>query len=492
MYTAAAVRRLDELAIEAGGGDGYALMCRAGQAVVNVARQHFPDARRWLVVCGAGNNGGDGYVIARLASALGIDVAVVALRQPEQLSGDAGRAAADWRACGGETVPWSGELPAADLVIDALLGTGLARVVEGQWATAIKAINNHRAATVSVDVPSGLGADTGHIHGVSVSADVTVTLVGMKRGLLTADGPDCAGKVVFDTLKVPDTIYDALDGDRAVGRRMDRADIGRLLPRRRLNSHKGLFGHVVVVGGNRGMSGAARLAGEAALRAGAGRVTVATHPVHAHWLNLARPELMTLAVEGGDDVPPQPSDSDVIALGPGLGKDGWARSLVPECLGRTTALVVDADGLNLLAALRDSMAWPRKGEWVITPHPAEAARLLGQSTAVVQADRFAAAATLAEQYGAVVVLKGCGTVVAAPDGRWSLCALGNPGMATAGAGDVLTGVVAAMLAQGLPAYDAACAAVVAHAAAGDVAARNGQVGRLALDFCDALPGVLDV
>ncbi len=500
LYTAEAVRRLDAAAMRAEGIEGYTLMCRAGQAMVDAARAVFPDARRWLVFCGAGNNAGDGYVIARLGRALGLDVRVVAVVDPGRLAGAAGQAVTDWRAAGGETTEWAGELPDAELVIDALLGTGLDRPVAGPWRELIEAANALHAPRLAVDIPSGLCADTGTVLGAAIRADLTVTVIGIKRGLLTADGPDHVGRLVFDDLEVSRAVHDAIGTDQDLhratggdpaGQRIDRGLLARALAPRALNTHKGTFGDVCIVGGNVGMGGATRLAGEGALRAGAGRVTVATHPEHARWLNMARPELMTCAVEGAGRLPAAALAADVVAVGPGLGRDGWARSLLVECMALSGKQVVDADALNLLATMGDDIALPEKGSWIITPHPAEAARLLRTETRAVQADRFAAASNLAQQFGAVTVLKGCGTVVAHPDGAWAVCPLGNPGMATAGAGDVLTGVCAAMLAQGLDAWAAARCAVVAHAAAGDTAVGPGRRGLLATDICDALPGVFD-
>lgn len=488
LYTAARLRQLDAAAIEAEGIGGYELMCRAGQAVVDATQAAWPDARVWVVLCGAGNNAGDGYVIARLARELGMDLRVVALRDPAGLGGDAARAAADWQSVGGEVAGWNGAIPdAADVVVDALLGTGLDRQVEGEWRAAIEAANSLDLPRVAVDIPSGLGADTGAVMGAAFRADLTVTFIGRKRGLYTADGPDHAGRVRFDRLATPRSIHQAIDadGDRP-GTLLDTSILPFALPPRPRNAHKGRFGHVLVVGGNAGMGGAARLAGEGALRAGAGRVSVGTHPVHAHWLNLARPELMTQPLSSVEDMAPVLQAADVVAVGPGLGTDAWAEALLRACFLADVPLVADADALNLL-----SRAPAQREHWVITPHPGEAARLLDRSTGDVQADRVAAALELADRYRAVTVLKGCGTVVATPGGEWGICRPGNPGMATAGCGDVLTGVAAAMLAQGLAPEEAARCAAVAHAAAGDAAAARGERGMLAGDLCERLPEVLN-
>lgn len=489
LYTAAAARELDRLAIEEHGIAGYELMCRAGQAVVDVAREAFPNRRTWLVLCGAGNNGGDGYVIARQARALGLEVNVAALCDPQQLRGDAGRAYQAWRESGGTVSDWQGSLPGRPgVIIDAMLGTGLDRPLAGDWRAAIELANAARVRRVAVDIPSGLHADTGTVLGAAFMADLTVTFIGRKRGLYTADGPDHAGLVEFADLDVPDAVHEALavPGSVEAGRLLSRDDLRAGLPARRKNTHKGGFGHVLVLGGNRGMSGAARLTAEAALRCGAGLVSVATHRAHADMLNLARPELMVLGLDEQASLAAVLERASVLAVGPGMGKDSWARKHWTVAMASVLPLVLDADGLNLLAELG-----AQRPDMVLTPHPAEAARLLACSCAEVQADRVGAAQRLARQFQAVVVLKGVGTVVATPDGQWSICPLGNPGMATAGSGDVLTGVIAALLAQGLCSADAARLGVVAHAAAGDLAAGDGQRGTLALDICTALRAVVN-
>lgn len=484
LYTAEGSRALDRAAIEDHGIPGYTLMERAGNAVMEAARAGWSSRNSWLILCGGGNNGGDGYVVARLAREFGVKVHVVALSDPERLSGDAARAFADWVGAGGSTARWPMVIPdQVNLVIDAMLGTGLDRPVEGAYAEAIDAVNALDLRRVAVDIPSGLNADTGAVMGRAVHADLTITFIGKKRGLFTADGPEFRGRLVFDRLEVPASVYETVPG---AGHLLERDALRREFPPRSRNSHKGQFGHVLVVGGGPGMSGAARLAGEGALRAGAGLVSIATHPVHAAMLNLTRPELMVRAVADATDFDLAAQRATVLGAGPGLGTDDWARSLFDACLADARPLVLDADGLNLLAEA------PRQREdWILTPHPAEAARLLGSDTASVQADRVAAALALAERYNAAVVLKGCGTVVTDPSGAWDICALGNPGMSTGGSGDVLTGVVAAFRAQGFDAPMAARLGTLAHAAAGDAAAEWGERGLVALDIARNLRGVVN-
>ena len=484
LYTAAATRALDRAAIENHRIPGYTLMQRAGSAVVEAARVAYPASNAWMILCGGGNNGGDGYVVARLAHDFGVKPLVVALSDPEKLTGDARQAFEDWRAAGGDTVPWPQAIPdAVNLVIDAMLGTGLDRPVGGPYAEAVAAVNAAAEPCVAVDIPSGLNADTGAVMGCAVHANLTVTFIGKKRGLFTADGPEFTGTLLFDRLEVPTGAYEQVEPS---GQLLGADCVARALGPRSRNSHKGQFGHVLVVGGNAGMSGAARLAGEGALRSGAGLVSVATHPDHAALLNLPRPELMVHGVSNAAELERAAERATVLALGPGLGTGPWGQALWRYCLDDSRPLVVDADGLNLLAAE------PRQREdWILTPHPAEAGRLLGIDTAAVQADRFHAAQELARRYGATVVLKGSGSIVASPDGSTDVCALGNPGMSTGGSGDVLTGVVAALRAQGLADKEAARVGTVAHALAGDVAAAQGERGLLALDIARQLPSVVN-
>ena len=494
LYTAQQVRQQDHCAIHEIGISGYELMKRAGRAVIDHIHDHYladryPSARHWLVLCGPGNNGGDGYVVATLAAKAGIDVTLCSMVDTALLKGDAALALNDWQDSGGKVLPWplSGEAT-YDLAVDALLGTGIDREVGGAYRIAIEFLNKLNCPIVAVDIPSGLNADTGCVMGCAVRAHSSVTFVGKKRGMYTADGPDICGSIYFNDLSIPAEAAAAItNAGRLVG--IDR--LPEWLPGRQRNSHKGSFGHVLGVGGIEGMSGAIRLCGEAALRSGAGRVTLATDPVHAALINLSRPELMVRPVACADDLLTALNDADIIAAGPGLGRSGWSESLFKACLDAKATLVVDADGLNLLAEHRYSLAQDKwRDNWILTPHPAEAARLLDCQVVDIQQDRVSAAQTIASRYRAVVVLKGCGSVIASPDGQYAICPLGNPGMATAGSGDVLTGIIAALLGQGVGCYEAALAGVVAHAHAGDLAAREvGETALIAGDIIAQLPAV---
>ncbi len=429
LYTAAQVRELDRTAIHERGIGGYSLMCRAGKALAHCIARRWPQRRRVCVICGPGNNGGDGYVLARLLREADQQVQVLYLVGPERLKGDAARAARDYLAAGGEAQPFTGSLPAeVDLLIDAMLGTGLDRAVGGDYRTAIDRLNRHPAPVLAVDIPSGLHADSGRVLDAAVNADVTVTFIARKRGLFTAAGVDCSGEIEFDDLQVPTDIYDT---QAAQVELISWPERGPLARPRDAGAHKGCFGHVLVVGGNRGMAGAARLAAEAAARCGAGLVSVAAHADSTIGLNAGRYELMVHAVVRAAELDPLLARASVVVVGPGLGQGTWARQLFERVMSCKLPLVVDADALNLLATGPLS-----RDNWILTPHPGEAGRLLELTSSSVQQDRFSAVRQLVERYRGVAVLKGAGTLIAADSGPPTrLCDAGNPGLARGGMGD---------------------------------------------------------
>ena len=481
IYSVAAVRETDRTTIQDHGVPGYSLMSRAGAAAVAEARAIYPATRRWQVVCGAGNNAGDGYVVARLAAQDGIAVSVLTLADPEKLRGDAAKAYGDFAAEGGVALPWSGELDHdADLLVDGMLGSGLERDVAGEYSDAVGAINAQRAPVLALDIPTGIHGDSGKVMGCAVRADLTVTFVGLKAGLFLADGPDYCGALRFAGLGIPDS-YRA--GIVPTFRRVDEAMFAAALSRRQRSGHKGDYGHVLIIGGDEGMPGAVQLAGEAALRCGSGLVSVATHPSHAPLLVASRPELMSHGVATAGDLDPLLRRADIVAFGPGLGQSDWARGLYARVAGLSRPMVWDADALNILAEQ------PTKSDnRMITPHPGEAGRLLGLSAAEVQADRAAALETLQARYGGTVVLKGAGSLISSQPVPY-LCSAGNPGMGSAGMGDVLTGVIASLAGQGLA--EPAAIGVEVHARAGDLAAVGGERGLLASDLLDQLRAVVN-
>jgi NAD(P)H-hydrate epimerase len=472
LHTVEQLRQMERAALEALGITGQELMRRAASAALNSLRRHWPQLRHIGIHCGPGNNGGDGFLLGVLAREAGLQVEMTALTEVSH--GDAAVARQAWVAGGGRIRVRSDDacaLPDAELHVDALYGIGLHRAPEGAAAQLIEQINGSGQPVLALDVPSGLDTDTGHCAGVAIRADVTVTFIAGKRGLHTGRAADHVGVLELATLGVPDGVYAERTPDA-------RLLVAEILPRRTRYANKGDNGHVLVIGGEHGMAGAARLAGEAALRGGAGLVSVATRAEHVFALNAARPELMAHGVDGPQTLAPMIEKADVLALGPGLGQAAWGHALWLTALDANKPLVLDADGLNLLSREPRRFSAPT----ILTPHPGEAARLLGVPAAEIERDRFAAVRELSRRYGAVAILKGSGSLIADPDGRLDVCPWGNPGMASGGMGDLLTGVVAALLAQSCSAWQAACLGVGLHARAGDRAAQQGERGLLASDL----------
>lgn len=483
------IRRLEREAADALGLTLFELMLRAGEAAFDVARESWPFARHWLVLCGHGNNGGDGYVVARLAKAAGIHVTLLAQESDKPLPEEAEQARDAWLNAGGiihsPAIIWPEKV---DLIVDALLGTGLTQAPREPLAELIAHANAHSAPVLALDIPSGLLAQTGATPGAVISADRTVTFVALKPGLLTGKARDVTGRIHFNALGLDDW----LATQEAPVQRFDNAQLAGWLAPRRPTSHKGDHGRLVVIGGDRGTAGAIRLAGEAALRAGAGLVRVLTRSENIAPLLTARPELMV------HELTPQSLDeslewADVVVIGPGLGQAEWGKKALQKVENFRKPMLWDADALNLLAINPD-----KRHNRVITPHPGEAARLLGCSVAEIESDRLHSAQRLVKRYGGVAVLKGAGTVVAAEPDALGIVDAGNAGMASGGMGDVLSGIIGALLGQKLNPYDAACAGCVAHGAAADaLVVHTGMRGMLATDLFSTLqrivnPDVIDV
>jgi ADP-dependent NAD(P)H-hydrate dehydratase / NAD(P)H-hydrate epimerase len=481
-YSAASVRAMDRRAIEAGGMPGYALMQRAGDAAFAALLRHWPAARTVAVLCGAGNNAGDGYVVARRARAAGLEVRVIAVCDPKALRGDAARAHGDFAAEGGNTESCRTAVPEdADVIVDALLGTGTDRPVTGDLRAAIDQVNRTARPVLALDVPSGLDADTGEPQGLAIRATRTITFIALKSGLYLGEAPDHVGAIEFAGLDVAGDIRAA---ERPVLYRIDGGQAARALPPRMRSAHKGEQGRVVIIGGH-AMPGAARLAGEAALRTGAGLVTVATAAESAAAILAGRPELIVRTPTTREELEDL-CRSGVTAVGPGLGLLAGQADVIDAGLGVPGLRVVDADALTRLAAK------PRKcDDWILTPHPGEAARLLGTQAGDVQRDRAGAVRAIVERYGGTCVLKGANTLVFGRTPVPWVCDRGNPGMATPGSGDVLTGVIAALLAATQDPLLAATAGVFLHAVAGDRAAAGGMRGMLAGDIVAELRGVVN-
>ncbi|MEW8507840.1 MAG: NAD(P)H-hydrate dehydratase [Candidatus Thiodiazotropha sp.] len=474
LYRADQVREFDRLAIEEFDIPGAELMERAGSCAYRFMQERWPDLSEILVVCGMGNNGGDGYVVARLASQAGLRVRVAQLGDALKLKGDALLMAEAWSALGHPIEPFE-KLGNPDLIVDAILGTGLERDVSGHWASAIDAINRHRAEVFAIDIPSGLHADSGRIMGCAIEAAASISFIGLKQGMFTGHGPDCCGEIVFHALEIPARVY---AHQMLACKRIDWRKRAVMVAPRRRSAHKGDFGHLLVIAGDRGYAGAARLAAEAAARCGTGLVTLATHPDHAQCLNLGRPELMVHGITAAEELDELIGRADALVLGPGLGRREWGAMVYGAVHTNRLPTLIDADGLHWLKQQPQ-----RRDDWILTPHPGEASRLLDCDTTEVESDRFASSEALQQRFGGVVVLKGAGTLVR--DGSAqppSLCSDGNPGMASAGSGDLLSGIIGAFLAQGHAPREAAELGVCLHAAAGDRAALDGEIGLLASDL----------
>ena len=460
---------------------GEPLMERAGHAAASVARDLLAGrAPRVLVLAGPGNNGGDAFVVARWLKSWFYDVVVAFHGDAARLPVDASSAHRAWLAAGGSTLDAWPEGETWGLIIDGLFGIGLARPIEGAPAQWIARANAHDACILALDIPSGLNADTGIAYPPTIRADSTATFLALKPGLLTAEGPDQCGTISVHSLGID-------VGAGAPGRRLDWPSLAAKLPeplrRAHRNVHKGSFGTLGLVGGDDGMVGAAILAARAALYLGVGKIWVglaASRPPAVDWTH---PELMLRSAEAVLEDKP-----DALVVGPGLGTSDRARALLTKALAVSVPIALDADALNLLAADANlgRMVTARRAPTALTPHPAEAARLLGSTTAAVQNDRLAAALEIAAKFGAAVVLKGAGSVLAFADGTWAINASGNAGLASGGTGDVLTGMLGALLAQAVPLKEALEIAVCLHGAAADALVVKG-VGPLGLAASELAP-----
>lgn len=458
------------------GVEMYTLMESAGLAAYQSMRSRWPAASKILVLCGGGNNGGDGYVIARLAIEAGLSVTLWSVVDPSKLTGDALTAKERYLQKGGAITRDKPAQTEVEVVVDALLGTGLCRTVTGAFLEAVKWINQQDCSVLAVDIPSGLDADTGAIWGEAVHASVTVTFVALKQGLFTGQARARCGECVFDGLGIGEA-FESSFPPAAI--RVDAKWADALLPPRSPVVHKGNVGRVLCIGGQRGMGGAVILCGQAALRTGAGLVALLTDGSNLTAALSRQPELMTREWDSSQDAQILTESlawADVLALGPGLGQSEWSKALFAAAMSASKPMVVDADALNLLAAS------PRYAEnWVLTPHPGEAAKLLSVSTAKIEQDRFSAVKELQKRYGGVVVLKGAGTIVYDGLDTFVIHA-GNPGMASGGMGDVLTGVIASALSQTRFPSKAATFGTFIHSFAADNASQAGERGLLASDL----------
>ena len=478
VWPAQAVARLEQQGADALGITLYELMLRAGQAAYEHLTAHWPEASHWLILCGHGNNGGDGYVLARLGQAAGKTVTLLACESKKALPEEAQSARDAWLDAGGEIhaadAVWPEQI---DVIVDALLGTGSNRAPEEPYATLIQQANAHAAPKLAIDMPSGLSARNGTAPGEVINASHTLSVVALKPGQITGKARDYIGELYYADLG----LAAFLAGEVAPIARYDASALTRWLKPRKPTSHKGSHGRLLVVGGDAGTAGAVRMTAEAALRSGSGLVRVLTHKDNIIPILTARPEIMV--DELTDERLTEALEwADVIAIGPGLGQRDWGKRALKRVASSEKPMLWDADALNLLAISAE-----KRQNRIITPHPGEAARLLNTETSEIESDRLHAAQTLAQRYGGVVVLKGAGTLIASEQGEMAFADVGNAGMASGGMGDLLSGIIASLVGQKLTLFDAACAGCVAHGAAADaVAAERGTRGMLATDLLDLL------
>ena len=483
LYNIEQVKRFDRIAIEEFSIPGFTLMERAGQFAFSVMQKKWPQVKDVTVFCGTGNNGGDGYVLSSIAKKQGYKVKVYQVGN-KNITGDALFAYNKAIENGVTIIPWDKEKIKSDLIVDAILGTGVKGALKSEYLEVIEFINTTAIPVLAIDLPSGLDANTGVPLGATVCSDVVVTFIGLKQGLFTGQARDYYKEIFFSDLSVPREIYEKVCSSAI---RLDLCFLKKSIPKRRDSAHKGECGRVVVVGGAPGMSGAVRMAGEAALRVGAGLVTIATHHQHAAYLPVARPELVCFGVNNGNDLIKIITKAKVLLVGPGLGQNDWSEEIFKVVMQSDLPKVIDADGLNLLSKHPFQCH-----NCILTPHPGEASRLLQITTSEVENNRFQAIESLHKQYGSIIILKGAGTLVNFKN-KVGICDLGNSGMATAGMGDVLAGMVVGLLAQGLKLEDAAALGVYLHAAAGDlIASEKGKYGMLATDLLSEIRRLLNI
>ncbi|MDH5546971.1 MAG: NAD(P)H-hydrate dehydratase [Gammaproteobacteria bacterium] len=491
LYTAEQTRELDRIAINEFDIPGYQLMTRAGEFAFQTLLNECGDIKHLGVVCGLGNNGGDGYVVARLARQAAIPVTVFQIGDIEKQKGDALLAYRAMCDSGIKIRPINEtELASCSHLVDAIFGTGLQRKPEGEWRDAIVQLNTCGKTVLALDIPSGLHADTGQAlaqddtgEPLAVRATITTTFIAHKRGLYTGAGPHLSGKINYSDLQIPREVSRKVQATSGV---WSEGQLSLFVPRAR-HAHKGVHGHVLLIGGEAGYSGAIRMAGEASLRCGAGLVSVATRSDHAALITQSRPELMCHGIEQPDALGELARRANVCVLGPGLSQNEWSRSLFDSAINLGLPKIVDADGLNLLAQSPQA-----RQDWILTPHPGEAARLLASTVHEIEADRFAACEAIHRQYGGICVLKGAGTLIY--DGNtFTVCTRGNPGMASGGSGDVLSGILGGVVAQypNISLVEAATLGVGVHAMAGDLAAQSGERGMLASDIIGRIREVVN-
>lgn len=490
LFDAKTVKKYEQQVVASGAVTEFDLMSAAGACAYAELRDAFGTPTGLHIFCGSGNNGGDGYVIAQLAAVDSIPVSVYEFGSTEKLSAEARTAR---QLCVEANVSFSPFSLSTDLsegvIVDSLLGTGLKGPLRGQVAEAIECINSSMLPVLAVDIPSGLCADTGHVDSVAIRADMTVTFIAPKQGLFTGRGPAVCGDIVYDSLDIDQAILQQYPPATVL---MSSEHLINFLPDLAVDGHKYQRGHCMVVGGDHGCGGAAILAAQSSLVAGAGLTSLATREQHVTACLSRQPEIMACGVASGQQLEPLLGKPSVLVLGPGLGQSSWSEQLFQKAMAADLPMVVDADGLNILAQGRVVSDCSDR-RWVLTPHAGEAARLLAVSVAEIERDRFAAVRAIQEKYSAAVVLKGVGSLVLGVKSKTiNICPYGNPAMATAGMGDLLSGIIGGLLSQGLDLDTAAELGCCLHAEAADMAVEEqGLRGFIASDILNFLPPVLN-
>ena len=495
LYTASETRKIDNLAIKEKEISGYSLMQMAAEFSLDVILREFSPVEELIIFCSKGKNSGDGFLLGSYAKEFGLDVTVVMSNSAKELKGVSHKAFKEMQDSKVKTITTKSvaKLKVSDkaVIVDALIGTGLKGNLRKNIKDSILALNKLglKSPVVSLDIPSGVNPDTGGINDICVYADITATFVAQKRGCFTSTGKKVSGEVIYSDLEIPQRIFSKVASSSCI---VDYEKAISEVVYREQDAHKGDFGHVLVIGGDRGMGGAGLLASKAAVHSGAGLTSLVTRPEHVTASLVACPEVMAKGVNSGQDLEEFLTKPNVIAIGPGLGQSAWSEQMIQrvfwEAEIRDVPVIMDADALNLLAKLKLSSNLPKK--LILTPHPGEAARLLNTTVAVIESDRFGSAAKIQKKFNATVVLKGSGTIICSQSGgtqKWGICGSGNPGMATGGMGDVLTGIIAGILAQGLTLKDAAEAGVDLHAKAADQASLEyGEAGLSSSDVINEL------
>jgi len=465
LYTVETVRDMDKAAIAELNDGAIKLMKRAGIAAFNELLEAFGQPSLITVFCGAGNNAGDGYILAARAAERLLPVQVIELAANKKLSDETMRARQFAAQNKVSFVSFDENIQLNEgVVVDSLLGIGYTGVLREPYKQAMELINSAGLPVLAMDVPSGLDANTGAVADTAVKADITLTFVGAKQGLFTGKGPALCGEVIYDSLDVP---VNLLGGFQPAAQLLDLFELLEKIPELDADGYKNQRGHCMVIGGDHGYGGAVAMAAEASLRVGSGLTSVATQPEHVSAVLARCPEIMACGVISGQQLEPRLEKPTVLVAGPGLGRSAWSEQLLQKAVASGLPMVLDADALNILADGR--VIREVKGhQWILTPHAAEAARLLNTTADEIQADRFAAAQEIQQKYDAVVLLKGPGTLIATPNDTIKICSYGNPSMATGGMGDLLSGIIGGLLAQGLSPKHAAELGCCLHSSAADM------------------------